>query len=119
MDDSNSHYVYAYYDPRNLKMFYIGKGKGSRKDAHKPLKSGSDKESRLHQILRAGEKPLIRVIAANLTDEQAQLIETTLLWHEGELLTNIQSGKYIKKFRDKNTLNQELPALTRPTGCTS
>ena len=30
----NDYYVYVYIDPRNLKSFYYGKGKGSRKEAH-------------------------------------------------------------------------------------
>jgi hypothetical protein len=28
------YYVYVYIDPRDLKPFYYGMGKGSRKDAH-------------------------------------------------------------------------------------
>jgi hypothetical protein len=26
---SRDHYVYAYFDPRNLEMFYVGEGQGS------------------------------------------------------------------------------------------
>src|SRR5207237_511034 len=37
----NDYYVYLLIDPRNLEVFYVGKGQGFRKDAH--LKDKSDK----------------------------------------------------------------------------
>ena len=43
MDDLTNWYVYAYYDPRNFKMFYVGKGIGKRKFAHLDDKGDSKK----------------------------------------------------------------------------
>jgi hypothetical protein len=36
MKTDSNYYVYAYLDPRNYEMLYVGKGKGSRKYAHLP-----------------------------------------------------------------------------------
>ena len=103
--------VYAYYDPRNYEMLYVGKGKGSRKNAHKPLEEGSKKECRLHAIQKAGIKPLIRVVAANLTADQALLVEKTLIWRANGLLTNVSGGHFADNFRPKDTLHLSLPGF--------
>jgi len=73
----SNRYIYAYFDPRNYEMFYVGKGKGSRKNAHRPDKGGTEKERQIHEIERAGLKSLIKVVATDLTEEQALLVE---LW---------------------------------------
>ena len=57
MATHSNYYVYAYFDPRNYEVFYVGKGQGSRKNAHKPQKLGTGKERRIHEIKRAGLKP--------------------------------------------------------------
>ena len=38
MKNKTNYYVYAYFDPRNYEMFYVGKGQGSRKYAHRNLR---------------------------------------------------------------------------------
>jgi hypothetical protein len=106
--DSN-YYVYAYFDPRNYEMLYVGKGCGNRRYAHLPNKVGSAKERRIHEIKRAGLEPLIRVVATNLTDEQALLVEKALLWKTGESLTNVSRGHFAENFRPPNTLHLSLP----------
>src|ERR1051325_4667097 len=80
MKTDSNYYVYAYFDPRNYEMLYVGKGRGSRKNAHVPNKLGSDKERQIHEIKRAGLEPLIRVVAAKLTEDQAYLVEKALIW---------------------------------------
>jgi uncharacterized protein len=110
------YYVYAYFDPRNYEMLYVGKGRGSRKNAHRAVKVGSEKEQRLHGIQRAGLKPLIRVIAASLTEDQALLVEKTLIWQPGNRLTNVNSGHYADKFRPPNTLHLSLPGFDTSRG---
>ena len=111
MKTKSNYYVYAYFDPRNSEMFYVGKGHGGRKYAHLPDKAGSATERRIHEIERAGLKPLIRVVAANLTDEQALLVEKALLWRTGESLTNVSGGHFAHNFRPPNTLHQSLPGF--------
>jgi hypothetical protein len=116
MKTHSNHYVYAYYDPRNYKMLYVGKGRGSRKNAHRPVKAGTEKERRLHGIKQAGLKPLIKVIAANLTDEQALLVEKALIWQTDGSLTNLSGGHYADKFRPANPLHLSLPGFDTARG---
>ena len=102
------YYVYVYIDPRNFEEFYYGKGKGSRKDVHQYAADNSEKAKRIQEIKKAGLRPIIRVIAANLTQDEALLIETTLIWKLGKHTTNIAAGHFSGKFRPHNTLHQEL-----------
>lgn len=101
-------YVYVYIDPRNFEEFYYGKGKGSRKYVHLTDNSGSEKSKRINSIKKDGLEPIIKVIARNLTEEQAFLIEKTLIWKLGETLTNVSSGNFADKFRPKNTYHLDL-----------
>lgn len=102
------YYVYVYIDPRNFEEFYFGKGRGNRKYAHLSDNSDSKKTRRISEIKKEGLEPVIRVIAANLSEYDALLIEKTLLWKLGRTLTNKSSGHYAKKFRPKNTLHKLL-----------
>ena len=116
MKTDSNYYVYAYFDPRNYEMLYVGKGRGSRKNAHLPNKAGSAKERQLHGIERAGLEPLIRVVAASLTDDQALLVEKALIWRAGGSLTNVSGGHYADKFRPPNTLHLSLPGFDTACG---
>jgi len=104
----NNFYVYVYIDPRNFEEFYFGKGRGSRKNAHLSDTSDSKKARRISAIKKAGLKPIIRVIARNLSEHDAFLVEKTLLWKLGRHLTNVSSGHYSDNFRPHNTLHLEL-----------
>lgn len=104
-------YVYVYIDPRNLEMFYVGKGRGSRKGAHLSDKSDKEKARQISAIRKAGQKPTIRVIARDLSEHDALLIEKTLLWKLGSQLTNVASGHYSQIFRPNNTLHLDLPGF--------
>ncbi|RXH14856.1 GIY-YIG nuclease family protein [Bradyrhizobium guangzhouense] len=103
-----NYYVYVYIDPRNYEEFYYGKGKGSRKRAHLSDTSDSEKSRRIKAIRAAGLEPIIRVIARNLTEQEALLVERTLLWKLGKQLTNIASGHFSEKFRPHDKLHLEL-----------
>jgi len=107
----HDYYVYVYIDPRNYEEFYYGKGKGARKTAHLKDSSDTNKAKRLSAIKAAGLSPIIRVIAANLTQEQALLIEKTLIWKLGKSLTNISQGHFSEKFRPHDTLHKYLPGF--------
>lgn len=108
LSPSEDYYVYVYIDPRNHEEFYYGKGRGSRKDAHLKDKSDSEKTTRIAEIRKHGLEPIIRVIARGLTQEEALLIEKTLLWKLGKWTTNIATGHFSKKFRPHNTIHKEL-----------
>ena len=74
------HYVYAYVDPRNDEVFYIGKGVGARATTHLNDKSESKKVERIAKIRAAGYKPQIDIVAHALRDDaEAIRIETALI----------------------------------------
>lgn len=114
----SDYYVYVYIDPRNYEEFYYGKGTGARKSAHLDDTSDSAKVKRIAEIKSEGPgfKPIIRVIARGLTEEQALLVEKTLLWKLGKWTTNISSGHYADKFRPHNMLHKELPGFDYENG---
>lgn len=113
----SDYYVYVYIDPRNYEEFYYGKGTGSRKDTHKKDDtSDSAKAKRITDIKRAGLSPIIRVIARNLTQEEAFLIEATLLWKLGKWTTNEIMGHFTDKFRPHDTLHKELSGFDFQNG---
>jgi len=112
----NNYYVYVYIDPRNFDDFYFGKGKGSRKNAHLSEVSDSEKSRRIAAIRKVGLEPIIRVIARNLSEHDALLVEKTLLWKLGRQLTNISSGHYSDKFRPHDTLHVDLSGFDYEKG---
>ena len=63
-------YVYVYVNPLDEKVFYVGKGKGTRCLAHLDIGGPSDKARVLAQIRRAGKQPRIEILAHDLRDEQ-------------------------------------------------
>ncbi|WP_321308678.1 GIY-YIG nuclease family protein [Marinifilum fragile] len=109
MNNSNTeYYVYVYIDPRNFEEFYYGKGKGNRKESHLTDKSDSEKTKRIKAIKKEGLDPIIKVIAKDLTEREAFLIEKTLIWKLGKTLTNQSSGHFAEKFRPHDTLHLDL-----------
>ena len=116
MDDLTNWYVYAYYDPRNFKMFYVGKGIGKRKFAHLDDKGDSKKTRIINKIKSEGIEPIIKVLAKDLTDDQAKLIEKTLIWSNYENLSNDSTGFYKDNFRPDNTLHKEIKGFDFQTG---
>jgi len=101
-------YVYVYIDPRNHEEFYYGKGRGGRKDSHLKDKSGGEKTDTIAAIRSEGLEPIIRVITKGLSQEEALLIEKTLLWKLGKRTTNIATGHFGKRFRPQNTLHKDV-----------
>ncbi len=104
----NNYYVYVYIDPRNYEEFYYGKGIGNRMKAHLNDDSDTEKVKRIKAIQTEGLVPIIKVIAKGLTQDQALLVEKTLIWKLGKNLTNISSGHFADKFRPHNTLHLNL-----------
>ena len=111
MNIENEYYVYVYIDPRDYREFYYGKGKGNRKESHLSDESDSVKAAQIREILNQGEQPIIRVIAANLTESEAFLIEKTLIWKLGHTLTNKASGNFSEKFRPHKSIHKKLPGF--------
>lgn len=108
MNDKPEYYVYVYIDPRNFEEFYYGKGMGKRKLAHLQDENDSEKTKRIKEIRKVGLEPLIKVIAKGLTQNEAFLVEKTLIWKLGRTLTNKSSGHFVDKFRPHNKLHVDL-----------
>jgi hypothetical protein len=108
--NSQSFYVYVYIDPRSLEPFYYGKGQGSRQFAHLSDTQESQKTERIKQIRAEGQEPMVRVVATGLTEEQALLVEKTLIWNSRGL-TNLATGHFGNKFRPPNTFHRRLPGF--------
>lgn len=104
----DDYYVYVYIDPRDYKPFYYGKGKGSRKQAHLLDTGESEKSQRIADIKKEGLEPLIRVLARGLTEEQAFIVEATLIWQFKDTIANRIYGTFIEKFRPQRTLHKEI-----------
>ena len=111
MTQPNDYYVYVYIDPRNFCEFYYGKGKGSRKEAHLKDKKQSKKTIHLEQIKKAGLEPIIKVIATGLTEDQAFLVEKTLIWKAGDAIDNVSSGYFKDNFRPENQFHKNIPGF--------
>jgi hypothetical protein len=107
-DNTTTYYVYVYIDPRNFEEFYYGKGTGSRKNAHLSDDSDTEKAKRIKAIKKEGLEPIIKVIAKDLTEKEAFLIEKTLIWKLGKSLLNISSGQFADKFRKHDTFHVDL-----------
>ena len=101
-------YVYVYIDPRSHQEFYYGKGQGDRKLAHLYDDGDSEKTKIIKEIRRKGFEPIIKVIARGLTEEQALIVEKTLIWKLGRNLTNKSSGHFSNNFRPHNTFHKDL-----------
>lgn len=115
-DEKTEYYVYVYIDPRNFEEFYYGKGIGNRKNAHLTDDNDSEKSKRIKAIQKEDLKPIIKVIAKNLSEKEAFLIEKTLIWKLGRNLTNQSSGHFADKFRPHDTFHQDLTGFDFKNG---
>jgi len=111
-----NYYVYAYIDPRNYEEFYFGKGKGSRKNAHLFDESNTKKTKRIFAIRNDGLEPIIKVLATNLTENEALLVESTLIWKFERTITNIISGSYSEHFRPQNSYHKMIERFDYENG---
>jgi hypothetical protein len=93
-------YVYAYTDPRDDSVFYIGKGVGARAVSHLTDTSESAKVARIADIRAAGLQPSIDIIAHGLRDDlEASRVESALIELMGVgNLTNAVRGRFSTDF---------------------
>ena len=100
--DAIQSYVYALEDPRDNKIFYIGKGVGNRvfehaKDARKQTNASSEKLNLIKEINKQGFEVKSYVIKYGLSDEEAisyEAVTIETLNKFGHNLTNIVAGHH-------------------------
>lgn len=101
-------YVYALIDPRDDRIFYIGKGRENRVFSHASaailhdeLMSTGSKIELIKEIINAGCLVKHVILRHGLTEDQAFLLEATLIDFaniQGHDLTNEVVGKHSIKF---------------------
>lgn len=85
-------YVYELVDPVSQHVFYVGKGVGDRVNVHCKLAdlSKTKKSEKISQIrAETGRDPVHRIVAHNLSEETAFLLEAVLIEHLG--LTDLKN----------------------------
>lgn len=118
--DAINYYVYALVSPINHMIFYIGKGKGDRVFQHAEDALHEDSQSlkldTIRMIIAKGEKVEYYILRHNLTEEDAYLLESTLIdmltypkFNNKNQLTNVVSGHHqwddgIKSIDELNAL---------------
>mgnify|MGYP001080768273 CR=1 FL=1 len=90
------HYVYAYVDPRNSEIFYVGKGVDSRATDHFKEIKESEKVTRIKEIIADGLTPRIDIISYHLRDDlEASRVEAAVIEAIGlNNLTNQVKGRF-------------------------
>lgn len=88
------HYVYAYVNPLDGKIFYVGEGKGQRVVSHLRDRAETRKVATLKQIRAAGKEPRLEILAHKLkSKEHAFQVEAAVIDALGlPLLTNQVRG---------------------------
>lgn len=120
---NNRYYVYCYMDPIipynkehlginfEFEPFYIGKGSGKRKfkhllEAKQKNHTKSHKLNRIKSILKSGNDPLIIECASNLKEDEAFLLETSLITSIGRRdqktgpLTNLYDSQGVNSSKE-------------------
>lgn len=98
-------YVYSLIDPRNNKIFYIGKGSGNRVFQHSKAALQENEESLklnlIRDIISSGAKVEYYIIRHKLSEKEAFQIESVLIdfltypkFNTEQILTNIVSGHH-------------------------
>lgn len=114
------YYVYALVDPRDNKIFYIGKGSANRVYEHAEAAINSDNENnkldKIREIINQGKKVQYYILRHNLNENEAYMLESAIIdflsypaFNTESILTNIVSGHHqwnegIKKVDEINIM---------------
>ena len=92
------HYVYALINPKNDKIFYVGKGQGNRVFDHARAAlsiadiTDNDKLEVIRNIIASGQEVKTLILRHGLNEKEAFVAESVLI----DLLTNSLTAKNIK-----------------------
>lgn len=119
------YYVYCLVDPRDNRIFYVGKGRGNRVFEHvqEALREcgGTSKDERIRDIERCGLHVRFYIVRHRLSEEEAYLVESALIdlltfkgFNIESVLTNIQAGHHqwdegIKSVEEINAMYDCVP----------
>ena len=94
LSDALGHYVYLLVDPRDGKVFYVGKGVSDRCLQHDHPDDGAEKAARIAEIKSAGLETKVEIVRHGLASrEEAFLVESAVIDVYGiENLTNKVRG---------------------------
>ncbi len=112
---TNEYYVYALLDPRQnpARPFYVGKGKGSRKDSHLLKDEASAKGLRIQEIRAAGLEPVSQIMITGLSESQAYLLEAQLI---GAFGTESVAGSLTNQVTPSGKRRSSQSQITIPWG---
>lgn len=112
---SNTYYVYSLKDPRTkpAKVFYIGKGTGSRATDHLKKIDETRKGKFIQEILDSGYSPIVAKIVEQLTEDQALQIELELISSFGTIDTG---GSLYNSVIPKSIKLKVVNKVTVPSG---
>lgn len=99
------YYVYALVDPRDKRIFYVGKGTGDRVFQHAEDSLNENDESlklsTIREIHKAEKEVEYYILRHNLSDKEAYLVESMLIdlltynaFNRENLLTNVVKGHH-------------------------
>ena len=118
-----NYYVYVLIDPRTKKVFYVGKGKGSRIYAHVEASESVDikevfKLKTIREIRAAGKDVKHVVVRHGLTESEAFVVEASLIDYiesvEKIHLTNIVSGHHTSELGIRTIEDIEIQYQAEP-----
>jgi uncharacterized protein len=95
-----NYYVYVYRDPRDNKIFYIGKGCEERIGKHLTDYRESKKTQKIKEIRDAGKEPIIEYLRDGLDEKTAYSFEALAIDVIGiDYLTNVNHPPGLKKYK--------------------
>lgn len=111
----NSNYVYALKDPRvnPARIFYVGKGTGSRRNDHVIQIDNTSKGKFINEIIANGFEVIVTILSDSLTEIQALKLEAELISAFG---TEKNGGVLKNTVSPSGSVNKRYSQLNVPYG---